>query len=74
MGFFFLYLFAFTSALALCFLTGLRLLYDFFSLLIWQHWSDPFRRSRRQDVKYGNPIRQCRGFNSKGKRTSIFSQ
>uniref|UniRef100_A0A8C4IR51 Sema domain, immunoglobulin domain (Ig), short basic domain, secreted, (semaphorin) 3Fb n=1 Tax=Dicentrarchus labrax TaxID=13489 RepID=A0A8C4IR51_DICLA len=25
------------------------------------------RRSRRQDVKYGNPIRQCRGFNSNGK-------
>ncbi|XP_068080490.2 semaphorin-3F isoform X1 [Danio rerio] len=24
----------------------------------------PFRRSRRQDVKYGNPIRQCRGYNS----------
>ncbi|MEQ2196485.1 hypothetical protein XENOCAPTIV_030025 [Xenoophorus captivus] len=24
------------------------------------------RRSRRQDVKYGNPIRQCRGFNSNG--------
>lgn len=22
------------------------------------------RRSRRQDVKYGNPIRQCRGYNS----------
>ena len=29
-------------------------------------WSDPFRRSRRQDVKYGNPIRQCRGYNSNG--------
>uniref|UniRef100_A0A8C7CCT9 Semaphorin 3F n=1 Tax=Oncorhynchus kisutch TaxID=8019 RepID=A0A8C7CCT9_ONCKI len=28
------------------------------------------RRSRRQDVKYGNPIRQCRGFNSNGK-TSV---
>uniref|UniRef100_A0A8D3BUY9 Sema domain, immunoglobulin domain (Ig), short basic domain, secreted, (semaphorin) 3Fb n=1 Tax=Scophthalmus maximus TaxID=52904 RepID=A0A8D3BUY9_SCOMX len=25
------------------------------------------RRSRRQDVKYGNPIRQCRGFNSNSK-------
>uniref|UniRef100_A0A8C9TK73 Sema domain, immunoglobulin domain (Ig), short basic domain, secreted, (semaphorin) 3Fa n=1 Tax=Scleropages formosus TaxID=113540 RepID=A0A8C9TK73_SCLFO len=24
------------------------------------------RRSRRQDVKYGNPIRQCRGYNSNG--------
>lgn len=25
---------------------------------------DPSRRSRRQDVKYGNPIRQCRGYSS----------
>uniref|UniRef100_A0A452SWP1 Semaphorin 3F n=1 Tax=Ursus americanus TaxID=9643 RepID=A0A452SWP1_URSAM len=24
------------------------------------------RRSRRQDVRHGNPIRQCRGFNSNG--------
>uniref|UniRef100_A0A6Q2YHE6 Sema domain, immunoglobulin domain (Ig), short basic domain, secreted, (semaphorin) 3Fa n=1 Tax=Esox lucius TaxID=8010 RepID=A0A6Q2YHE6_ESOLU len=27
------------------------------------------RRSRRQDVKYGNPIRQCRGYNSNGELT-----
>uniref|UniRef100_A0A8C2KHZ2 Sema domain, immunoglobulin domain (Ig), short basic domain, secreted, (semaphorin) 3Fa n=1 Tax=Cyprinus carpio TaxID=7962 RepID=A0A8C2KHZ2_CYPCA len=27
------------------------------------------RRSRRQDVKYGNPIRQCRGYNSNGEET-----
>uniref|UniRef100_A0A8C1VYS9 Sema domain, immunoglobulin domain (Ig), short basic domain, secreted, (semaphorin) 3Fa n=1 Tax=Cyprinus carpio TaxID=7962 RepID=A0A8C1VYS9_CYPCA len=26
------------------------------------------RRSRRQDVKYGNPIRQCRGYNSNGEK------
>uniref|UniRef100_A0A672JHR7 Sema domain, immunoglobulin domain (Ig), short basic domain, secreted, (semaphorin) 3Ga n=1 Tax=Salarias fasciatus TaxID=181472 RepID=A0A672JHR7_SALFA len=26
------------------------------------------RRSRRQDVKHGDPLRQCRGFNAKGKR------
>uniref|UniRef100_A0A4W4GCJ3 Sema domain, immunoglobulin domain (Ig), short basic domain, secreted, (semaphorin) 3Gb n=1 Tax=Electrophorus electricus TaxID=8005 RepID=A0A4W4GCJ3_ELEEL len=24
------------------------------------------RRSRRQDIKHGDPLRQCRGFNSKG--------
>lgn len=24
------------------------------------------RRSRRQDVKHGDPLRQCRGFNAKG--------
>lgn len=29
--------------------------------------SDLFlRRSRRQDVKHGDPLRQCRGFNAKG--------
>uniref|UniRef100_A0AAQ4PS64 Sema domain, immunoglobulin domain (Ig), short basic domain, secreted, (semaphorin) 3Fb n=1 Tax=Gasterosteus aculeatus aculeatus TaxID=481459 RepID=A0AAQ4PS64_GASAC len=28
------------------------------------------RRSRRQDVKYGNPIRQCRGFNSNSKTSN----
>ncbi|XP_069792653.1 semaphorin-3F-like isoform X2 [Narcine bancroftii] len=26
------------------------------------------RRSRRQDVRHGNPIRQCRGYNSNAKR------
>uniref|UniRef100_A0AAQ5ZH75 Sema domain, immunoglobulin domain (Ig), short basic domain, secreted, (semaphorin) 3Ga n=1 Tax=Amphiprion ocellaris TaxID=80972 RepID=A0AAQ5ZH75_AMPOC len=26
------------------------------------------RRSRRQDVKHGDPLRQCRGFNAKGER------
>lgn len=26
------------------------------------------RRSRRQDVKHGDPLRQCRGFNAKGQR------
>uniref|UniRef100_A0A8C2ZCM7 Semaphorin 3F n=1 Tax=Cyclopterus lumpus TaxID=8103 RepID=A0A8C2ZCM7_CYCLU len=30
------------------------------------------RRSRRQDVKYGNPIRQCRGFNSNSETTFLF--
>lgn len=30
------------------------------------HWSFVFRRSRRQDVKHGDPLRQCRGFNAKG--------
>uniref|UniRef100_A0A669B2N6 Semaphorin 3F n=1 Tax=Oreochromis niloticus TaxID=8128 RepID=A0A669B2N6_ORENI len=29
------------------------------------------RRSRRQDVKYGNPIRQCRGFNSKASKNTL---
>ncbi|XP_023256371.1 semaphorin-3F-like, partial [Seriola lalandi dorsalis] len=29
------------------------------------------RRSRRQDVKYGNPIRQCRGFNSNANRNTL---
>uniref|UniRef100_A0AAY4C4D6 Semaphorin-3C n=1 Tax=Denticeps clupeoides TaxID=299321 RepID=A0AAY4C4D6_9TELE len=29
------------------------------------------RRSRRQDVKYGNPIRQCRGYNSNGESAVI---
>lgn len=24
------------------------------------------RRSRRQDVRHGDPLRQCRGFNAKG--------
>lgn len=46
----------------------------FSSLLIRRYWSDPFRRSRRQDVKYGNPIRQCRGFNSNGKMFSAKAQ
>ncbi|XP_072521483.1 semaphorin-3F isoform X1 [Salminus brasiliensis] len=31
----------------------------------------PFRRSRRQDVKYGNPIRQCRGFNSNANKNTL---
>ncbi|XP_058646840.1 semaphorin-3F isoform X1 [Onychostoma macrolepis] len=31
----------------------------------------PFRRSRRQDVKYGNPIRQCRGFNSNTNKNTL---
>ena len=44
-----------------------------FSLLIRRYWSDPFRRSRRQDVKYGNPIRQCRGFNSNSMFPSLQS-
>ncbi|KAL2091215.1 hypothetical protein ACEWY4_013478 [Coilia grayii] len=29
------------------------------------------RRSRRQDVKYGNPIRQCRGQNSHSNRKTV---
>ncbi|KAK3574964.1 hypothetical protein QTP86_019707, partial [Hemibagrus guttatus] len=29
------------------------------------------RRSRRQDVKYGNPIRQCRGYNSNANRNTL---
>uniref|UniRef100_A0AAY4C3M4 Semaphorin-3C n=1 Tax=Denticeps clupeoides TaxID=299321 RepID=A0AAY4C3M4_9TELE len=29
------------------------------------------RRSRRQDVKYGNPIRQCRGYNSNGESNTL---
>ncbi|MEQ2177161.1 Semaphorin-3F, partial [Goodea atripinnis] len=29
------------------------------------------RRSRRQDVKYGNPIRQCRGFNSNANKNTL---
>ncbi|TRY84738.1 hypothetical protein DNTS_027429 [Danionella cerebrum] len=29
------------------------------------------RRSRRQDVKYGNPIRQCRGYNSNPNQNSV---
>uniref|UniRef100_A0A8C4ZLI9 Sema domain, immunoglobulin domain (Ig), short basic domain, secreted, (semaphorin) 3Fa n=1 Tax=Gadus morhua TaxID=8049 RepID=A0A8C4ZLI9_GADMO len=29
------------------------------------------RRSRRQDVKYGNPIRQCRGYNSIGNKNTL---
>ncbi|XP_023659911.1 semaphorin-3F-like [Paramormyrops kingsleyae] len=28
------------------------------------------RRSRRQDVKYGNPIRQCRGYNSNANKNT----
>ncbi|XP_028853627.1 semaphorin-3F isoform X3 [Denticeps clupeoides] len=31
----------------------------------------PFRRSRRQDVKYGNPIRQCRGYNSNTNKNTL---
>ncbi|KPP73955.1 semaphorin-3F-like [Scleropages formosus] len=31
------------------------------------------RRSRRQDVKYGNPIRQCRGYNSNGTPPSFIN-
>uniref|UniRef100_A0AAQ4RJS3 Sema domain, immunoglobulin domain (Ig), short basic domain, secreted, (semaphorin) 3Ga n=1 Tax=Gasterosteus aculeatus aculeatus TaxID=481459 RepID=A0AAQ4RJS3_GASAC len=30
------------------------------------------RRSRRQDVKHGDPLRQCRGFNAKGGETVQF--
>lgn len=34
--------------------------------------SDLFlRRSRRQDVKHGDPLRQCRGFNAKGQATFL---
>uniref|UniRef100_A0AAR2KLR6 Semaphorin-3C n=1 Tax=Pygocentrus nattereri TaxID=42514 RepID=A0AAR2KLR6_PYGNA len=29
------------------------------------------RRSRRQDVKYGNPIRQCRGYNSNANKNTL---
>uniref|UniRef100_A0A8C9V6L3 Sema domain, immunoglobulin domain (Ig), short basic domain, secreted, (semaphorin) 3Fa n=1 Tax=Scleropages formosus TaxID=113540 RepID=A0A8C9V6L3_SCLFO len=29
------------------------------------------RRSRRQDVKYGNPIRQCRGYNSNANKNTV---
>ncbi|XP_058229581.1 semaphorin-3F isoform X2 [Hemibagrus wyckioides] len=29
------------------------------------------RRSRRQDVKYGNPIRQCRGYNSNVNKNTL---
>ncbi|XP_051768881.1 semaphorin-3F isoform X1 [Ctenopharyngodon idella] len=29
------------------------------------------RRSRRQDVKYGNPIRQCRGYNSNPNKNTL---
>lgn len=64
------YLFELISSLAYCIVEWLRMAcgcFMMFSLLIRQYWSDPFRRSRRQDVKYGNPIRQCRGFNSNGK-------
>ncbi|ERE75612.1 semaphorin-3F isoform 1 [Cricetulus griseus] len=31
------------------------------------------RRSRRQDVRHGNPIRQCRGFNSNANKNAIES-
>lgn len=31
------------------------------------------RRSRRQDVRHGNPIRQCRGYNSNGKIRTMLS-
>uniref|UniRef100_A0A8C1PE06 Semaphorin-3F-like n=1 Tax=Cyprinus carpio TaxID=7962 RepID=A0A8C1PE06_CYPCA len=30
------------------------------------------RRSRRQDIKHGDPLRQCRGFNAKGLETVQF--
>lgn len=30
------------------------------------HLLPPLRRSRRQDVRHGNPMRQCRGYNSNG--------
>ncbi|XP_029103500.1 semaphorin-3F-like isoform X1 [Scleropages formosus] len=36
-----------------------------------QKRSDPIRRSRRQDVKYGNPIRQCRGYNSNANKNTL---
>uniref|UniRef100_A0A8B9HVH3 Sema domain, immunoglobulin domain (Ig), short basic domain, secreted, (semaphorin) 3Fb n=1 Tax=Astyanax mexicanus TaxID=7994 RepID=A0A8B9HVH3_ASTMX len=39
-------------------------------LLFCECWL-PFRRSRRQDVKYGNPIRQCRGFNSNTNKNTL---
>ncbi|XP_032066934.1 semaphorin-3F isoform X1 [Thamnophis elegans] len=29
------------------------------------------RRSRRQDVRHGNPIRQCRGYNSNASKNSV---
>uniref|UniRef100_A0A8D2Q532 Semaphorin 3F n=1 Tax=Varanus komodoensis TaxID=61221 RepID=A0A8D2Q532_VARKO len=29
------------------------------------------RRSRRQDVRHGNPIRQCRGYNSNASRNTV---
>ncbi|ELV09636.1 Semaphorin-3F [Tupaia chinensis] len=29
------------------------------------------RRSRRQDVRHGNPIRQCRGFNSNANKNAV---
>ncbi|XP_029287914.1 semaphorin-3F-like isoform X1 [Cottoperca gobio] len=38
-----------------------------------QKRSDPSRRSRRQDVKYGNPIRQCRGYNSNTNKNTLES-
>ncbi|XP_007114008.1 semaphorin-3F isoform X3 [Physeter macrocephalus] len=31
------------------------------------------RRSRRQDVRHGNPIRQCRGFNSNANKNAVES-
>uniref|UniRef100_A0A452VA57 Semaphorin 3F n=1 Tax=Ursus maritimus TaxID=29073 RepID=A0A452VA57_URSMA len=31
------------------------------------------RRSRRQDVRHGNPIRQCRGFNSNANKNTVES-
>lgn len=37
-----------------------------FLLCVSDGWFGASRRSRRQDVKYGNPIRQCRGYNSNG--------
>uniref|UniRef100_A0ACB8EN42 Uncharacterized protein n=1 Tax=Sphaerodactylus townsendi TaxID=933632 RepID=A0ACB8EN42_9SAUR len=29
------------------------------------------RRSRRQDIKHGDPLRQCRGFNAKGEKKGV---
>lgn len=45
----------------------------FYHNLLLHHGKSPtlnfcLRRSRRQDVKHGDPLRQCRGFNAKGRR------
>ncbi|KAL4655987.1 semaphorin-3F-like [Arapaima gigas] len=51
-----------------------RYKYIFFLCKIISTWKccyDPIRRSRRQDVKYGNPIRQCRGYNSNANKNTL---
>ncbi|MBN3286439.1 SEM3F protein, partial [Polyodon spathula] len=75
--------FKITGIVLVCFVISIKIIQRVLSLLTFKSMEvsqslnlffsllNLFRRSRRQDVKHGNPIRQCRGYNSNTSKNTL---